>query len=114
MSSWHHGVRGALTRTLQRTPCHCGSANAARTVARASSFADTATASSRSMTISSAPRVGALASIFADEPGTDMHERRGAGAGCMRGRLRATGSPQLQAAAARVRAGDAGLKRPLA
>jgi outer membrane protein assembly factor BamB len=32
-----------------------------------------------------------LASIFAEEPGTDMHERRGAGAGCIRARLRAPG-----------------------
>jgi hypothetical protein len=84
MSSWHQGVRGALTRTLQRTRRHCGSARAARTVARATSLADAATASSRSMTISSAPRAGALASIFADDPGTDMQERRrGAGAGYM-------------------------------
>jgi hypothetical protein len=29
-----------------------------------------------------------LASIFAEDPGTDMHERRGAGAVCMGARLR--------------------------
>ena len=87
MSAWHHGVRGALTRTLQFTPCHARLGERGETISRASSFADVATASSRSMTISSAPRVGALASIFADEPGTDMHERRGAGAVPSRARL---------------------------
>ena len=81
MSWWHHGVRGALTRTLVRTPRHCGSDRAATTVARASSLTGIATASSRSMTISSAPREAALASIAADEPGTERHERRGAGVG---------------------------------
>src|SRR5439155_7679805 len=44
---------------------------------RASSFAPGATESSRSMNTSSAGRLGALASIFGDDPGTDRQDRRG-------------------------------------
>ena len=79
MSRWHHGVRGAFTRTLTVARAHASLASAATTLARADSFMLAATASSRSMTSSSAASPGALASICSDEPGTERQERRGEG-----------------------------------
>ncbi len=69
MSRWHHGVSRPLMRTATVRPPSRPPARALTTSARASSLADTATASSRSITTSSADRPLALANI----------RRRGAG-----------------------------------
>ena len=50
---------------------------ASATLARAASFSDGATESSRSRKLMSAGTVGALARNRSFEPGEDMHERRG-------------------------------------
>src|SRR5919197_361124 len=57
-------------------PAHPPPASAARTLARAASFAWGATESSRSQKTSSAGSVGALASIRGEEPGTERQDRR--------------------------------------
>ncbi len=50
---------------------------ASATLARAASFSDGATESSRSRKLMSAGTVGALARKRSFDPGEDMHERRG-------------------------------------
>ncbi len=50
---------------------------ASATLARAASFSDGATESSRSRKLMSAWTVGALARKRSFDPGVDMHERRG-------------------------------------
>ena len=76
-SRYVHFVSHALTRTQSTVSPQSRSLIAFTTLSRAASFSSGATASSRSRKTMSAPRLGALPSIFSLDPGTERQERRG-------------------------------------
>lgn len=77
MSSSNHGVSAALVRTTTSRGAKPPSCRVAATRARASPFALGATASSRSMTTTSAGRLRAFSSARGFEPGMNSTLRRG-------------------------------------
>ena len=76
-SRYVHLVSHAFTRTQTTVSPQSSSLIAFTTLSRAASFSSGATESSRSRNTMSAPRPGALPSIFSLEPGTARHVRRG-------------------------------------
>src|SRR3954453_7683748 len=76
-SPYVHSVSHAFTRTQRTVSPPSFSLIAFTTFSRAATFPSVETESSRSRNTMSAPRPGALPSIFSLEPGTDRHARRG-------------------------------------